>query len=162
DKNTDDSLAVIDWCSVSGCMMSADSPTLPKRSPLEGVKENSRQLRGTLAEEVASPVDSLSDAAKNLLKFHGSYQQEDRDARKRRSKEGVGKHYMFMVRCKIPGGKVTADQYLALDELADKYASGTLRFTSRQGCQLHGVLKGDLRATIKAINDSLLTTLGAC
>jgi sulfite reductase (ferredoxin) len=142
--------------------MTVDSPTLPKQSPLEAVKENSRQLRGTLPEELADAAPSLSDAAKNLLKFHGSYQQEDRDARKRRSKEGVGKHYMFMVRCKIPGGKVTADQYLALDELADKYATGTLRFTSRQGCQLHGVLKGNLRATIQSINDCLLTTLGAC
>jgi sulfite reductase (ferredoxin) len=69
---------------------------------------------------------------------------------------------MFMVRCKIPGGKLTADQYLVLDDLADRYANGTLRFTSRQGCQLHGVLKGDLRAAIKTINYALLTTLGAC
>src|SRR6188472_729444 len=133
-----------------------------KLSAFESVKETSRQLRGTLAEEVYGPAEHLSDNAKNLLKFHGSYQQEDRDARKRRSKEGVGKHYMFMVRCKIPGGKVTADQYLVLDDLADKHANGTLRFTTRQGVQFHGVLKGDLKATIKAINDSLLTTLGAC
>jgi sulfite reductase (ferredoxin) len=140
-------------------MMSA---TPPKRSPVEAIKETSQQLRGTIAAELTGPADSLSEASKNLIKFHGSYQQEDRDARKRRTKEGVGKHYMFMVRCKIPGGAVTADQYLALDELADRYANGTLRFTTRQGCQLHGVLKGDLKATIKAINDSLLTTLGAC
>jgi sulfite reductase (ferredoxin) len=133
-----------------------------KLSPVEAIKESSRQLRGTIAEELAGPAASLTEASKNLLKFHGSYQQEDRDARKRRSKEGVGKHYMFMVRCKIPGGKVTADQYLTLDDLADRYATGTLRFTTRQGCQLHGVLKGDLKATIKGINDSLLTTLGAC
>src|SRR5262249_15471747 len=122
----------------------------------------SRQLRGTVAEELAGEAPSLSEGSKNLLKFHGSYQQEDRDARKRRSKEGVGKHYMFMVRCKIPGGKVTADQYLTLDDLADRHANGTLRFTTRQGVQFHGVLKGDLKATIKAINDCLLTTLGAC
>ena len=133
-----------------------------KLSPVEEIKETSRQLRGTIAEELAGPADHLSESAKNLIKFHGTYQQEDRDARKRRSKEGVGKHYMFMVRCKIPGGKVTADQYLALDELADRYANGTLRFTSRQGIQFHGVLKGDLKATIKSINDTLLTTLGAC
>ncbi|HEX4589184.1 MAG TPA: NADPH-dependent assimilatory sulfite reductase hemoprotein subunit, partial [Gemmataceae bacterium] len=133
-----------------------------KLSPVEAIKEASRQLRGTLAEELAGPADQLSESAKNLIKFHGSYQQEDRDARKRRSKEGVGKHYMFMVRCKIPGGKVTADQYLALDELADRHANGTLRFTTRQGLQFHGVLKGDLKATIQAINETLLTTLGAC
>src|SRR5262245_35548758 len=100
--------------SLTRCPMSA---ILPKLSPVEAVKEASRQLRGTIAEELTGPVESLSEANKNLLKFHGSYQQEDRDARKRRSKEGVGKHYMFMVRCKIPGGAVSADQYLALDEL---------------------------------------------
>ncbi len=133
-----------------------------KLSPVEAIKATSRQLRGTVAEEMAGPADHLSENAKNLIKFHGSYQQEDRDARKRRSKEGVGKHYMFMVRCKIPGGKVSADQYLALDDLAERHANCTLRVTSRQGLQFHGVLKGDLKATIKAINDSLLTTLGAC
>jgi sulfite reductase (ferredoxin) len=133
-----------------------------KLSQVEMIKEDSRQLRGTVADELAGAHPSLSEAAKNLIKFHGSYQQEDRDARKRRTREGIGKHYMFMVRCKIPGGKLTADQYLALDELADRHANGTLRFTSRQGIQFHGVLKGDLKATIKAINDCLLTTLGAC
>jgi sulfite reductase (ferredoxin) len=133
-----------------------------KLSPVEAIKETSCQLRGTVAEELAGPAEHLSESAKNLIKFHGSYQQEDRDARKRRSKDGVGKHYMFMVRCKIPGGKVSAEQYLALDDLADRYANGTLRFTTRQGLQFHGVLKVDLKATIKAINDSLLTTLGAC
>src|SRR5262245_34548470 len=142
--------------------MTTQAGPTPKRSALETVKETSRQLRGTIADELTADVDHLSDAAKNLLKFHGSYQQEDRDARKNRSKAGVGRHYMFMVRCKVPGGKVTADQYLAVDELAGRYANGTLRFTTRQGIQLHGVLKGDLRATIKGINDSLLTTLGAC
>src|SRR4051812_29243956 len=136
-------------------------PLPPKPSPVEGIKENSRALRGTLATELDRNAP-FSEADKNLLKFHGSYQQEDRDARKARRMEGLGKHYMFMVRCKIPGGKVTADQYLALDELADRYANGTLRFTSRQGIQFHGVLKGDLKATIKGINDTLLTTLGAC
>src|SRR5262249_59139821 len=69
---------------------------------------------------------------------------------------------IFMVRCKIPGGKVTAAQYLALDELAGRCANGTLRFTSRQGIQFHGVLKGNLKALIAEINATLLTTLGAC
>jgi sulfite reductase (ferredoxin) len=141
-----------------------DSSTAPepKRSGVEIIKENSRQLRGTVADALASDIDHLNDADKNILKFHGSYQQEDRDARKSRRKEGTGKQYMFMVRCKIPGGKLTAAQYLAVDELAQRYANGTLRFTSRQGIQLHGVLKKGLKATIKGINDCLLTTLGAC
>jgi sulfite reductase (ferredoxin) len=126
------------------------------------MKENSRQLRGTIALELAKDVDHFGEADKNLLKFHGSYQQEDRDARKTRRKEGVGKHYMFMVRCRIPGGKLTAQQYLAMDELAGAYANGTLRLTTRQSIQLHGVLKSNLKQTIAGINHCLLTTLGAC
>src|SRR5947207_7386357 len=133
-----------------------------KRSAVEDQKESSGQLRGTIALELAAPEDHFSDASKNLLKFHGSYQQEDRDARKNRSKAGIGKHFMFMVRCKIPGGRVTTDQYLTVDDLAERYANGTLRFTTRQGIQLHGLLKGDLKNTIAGINASLLTTLGAC
>jgi sulfite reductase (ferredoxin) len=132
------------------------------RSAVEGIKENSRVLRGGIAEDVAKESDHFGEADKQLLKFHGTYQQEDRDARKARRGEGLGKHYMFMVRCKIPGGRVTAEQYLALDELADAYGNGTLRFTSRQGIQFHGVLKAHLKDTIAGINRTLLTTLGAC
>src|SRR5262249_35312871 len=134
----------------------------PKLSPVEGVKESSRQLRGSLAADLAADSDHFSEQDKQLLKFHGSYQQEDRDARKNRKRDGVGKHYFFMVRCRIPGGRLTAEQYLTVDDLAGRYANGTLRFTSRQGIQLHGVLKRDLKETIAAINHCLLTTLGAC
>src|SRR5437764_11645767 len=140
----------------------AAPPKKAERSAAEGIKESSRQLRGTISLELVNDSDRFSDQHKQLLKFHGTYQQEDRDARKTRAQTGVRKHIMFMVRCKIPGGRLTAEQYLAIDRLADRHANGTLRFTSRQGIQLHGVLKGDLKATIKAINDSLLTTLGAC
>ena len=135
---------------------------VPKRSAVEAIKENSGQLRGTIAEELAQDVDHFSEQNKQLLKFHGSYQQEDRDARKNRRRDGIGKHHMFMVRCKIPGGRLSAVQYLAVDELAGKYGNGTLRFTTRQGIQLHGVLKNHLRETIAGINQCLLTTLGAC
>ncbi len=134
----------------------------PKRSGFELVKEQSRWLRGTLAEELAQDTDHFSDNAKNLLKFHGSYQQEDRDARKKRDKAGVGKHYMCMIRLKLPGGVMTAKQFLAMDDLASQYGNNTLRFTTRQSIQFHGVLKSNLRAHIKAINDTLLTTLGGC
>src|SRR5262245_420293 len=136
--------------------------TAPLRTGFEAVKETSRPLRGPIADELVSDAEHLSDPSKNLLKFHGSYQQEDRDARKARSKVGVGKHYMFMVRCKMPGGRLTADQYLAVDELAGQYANGTVRFTTRQGIQLHGVLKKNLKETIAGINACLLSTLGAC
>jgi sulfite reductase (ferredoxin) len=142
---------------------SASSPIeTPKRSLVEAMKENSQELRGAIAQELARETDHFSEADKNLLKFHGTYQQEDRDARKTRKKDGVGKHFMFMVRCKIPGGLLTSSQYLAIDDLAGKYANGTLRFTSRQGIQLHGVLKSHLKETIAGINECLLTTLGAC
>jgi len=134
----------------------------PKRSAVEAVKENSRALRGTIALELVGDGEKFNDADKNLLKFHGSYQQEDRDARKTRRADGLGKFHIFMVRCKIPGGRLTAAQYLAVDDIASKYANGTLRITSRQGIQLHGVLKRDLKATIAGINATLLTTLGAC
>src|SRR5262249_9058907 len=137
-------------------------PEEPKLSPVEGVKSGSRQLRGTIALELAKDCDHFGEADKQLLKFHGSYQQEDRDARKSRKKDGVGKHYMFMVRCKIPGGRLTATQYLAVDDLAGKFANSTLRFTTRQGIQFHGILKTDLKNTIAGINACLLSTLGAC
>jgi sulfite reductase (ferredoxin) len=140
----------------------AEPATEPKRSAVELVKENSRALRGTIAKELAGAGEKLGEADKNLLKFHGSYQQEDRDARKARRAGGLGKFHIFMVRCKIPGGRVTAAQYLALDEMAGRYANSTLRFTSRQGIQFHGVLKANLKTTIAGINATLLTTLGAC
>src|SRR5579884_1939555 len=137
-------------------------PAKPAKSAVEGHKENGRFLRGTIADELTGAGAGFSDSNKSLLKFHGTYQQEDRDARKLRSKDGLGKHVMFMVRCKIPGGRVTADQYLALDELAEHHGNRTLRFTSRQGIQFHGVLKANLKATIAGINRTLLSTLGAC
>jgi sulfite reductase (ferredoxin) len=143
--------------------MSSDPSGESKLSPVEGHKAESRYLRGTLAAELADPaLDHLSDANKSLIKFHGSYQQEDRDARKARGKAGVGKAYMFMIRLKLPGGKLTADQWLALDDLAGKYANGTLRVTTRQSIQFHGVLKANLKATMAEINDALVTTLGGC
>ena len=148
--------------------MSADTtspsvpPETPKLSPVEAMKEQSHGLRGGIAEELTKDSDHFSESDKNLIKFHGFYQQEDRDARKTRRQGGLGKHHMFMVRCKIPGGRMTAEQYLGLDALAGTHANGTLRFTSRQGIQFHGVLKDHLRETIAGINATLLTTLGAC
>lgn len=135
----------------------------PKLSAVEHQKASSNYLRGTLAVELADPnTDHFNELNKGLLKFHGSYQQEDRDARKSRDKTGVSKVYMFMVRLKLPGGKLTADQYLTMDDICGRYANGTLRITTRQSFQLHGVLKTNLKATIQTINEALLTTLGAC
>jgi len=132
------------------------------RSAVEIIKENSRSLRGSLSLELASADDHFTDDSKQLLKFHGSYQQEDRDARKNRRSEGLGKHYMFMVRGRIPGGIMTAKQYLALDQLAETHANGTIRLTSRQSIQFHGILKNNLKGVIAGINECMLSTLSAC
>src|SRR5260370_31287720 len=107
------------------------SPAPPKLSAVELIKESSQHLRGTLAQELAAATDHFNDQDKQLLKFQGSYQQDDRDARKDRRREGGGKSYMFMIRCRIPGGRVTAEQYLALDDIAGTYANGPLRLTTR-------------------------------
>lgn len=135
--------------------------TEPKPSPVEGIKTSSRFLRGTLAEELASEADHFGEDSKQLLKFHGSYQQEDRDARKKRDKP-AGKAYMFMIRLKLPGGKLTPAQYLAMDDICEKFANGTLRLTTRQSIQFHGILKGNLKNSIAAMNDAFVSTLGAC
>jgi len=131
-------------------------------SPVEKVKEASRGLRGDLADELAADTSHFSGGAAQLLKFHGTYQQEDRDQRRERRGTDTEAAHQFMVRCKIPGGVLSGAQYLVIDQLADRYGNGTLRVTTRQGNQFHSVLKGDLKPTIRAVNDALVTTLGAC
>jgi sulfite reductase (ferredoxin) len=128
----------------------------------ETMKLESRYLRGSLAEELAQPTTHFGADDVQLLKFHGSYQQENRDARAARRAQGMEKAHEFMIRARIPGGVVGGKTYLALDDLATRYGNGTLRATTRQGFQFHGVLKGNLKATIRAINDALLSTLAAC
>ncbi len=142
--------------------MTTEPATAPKPSPVEGIKDTSRYLKGDLLEELAQDTDHFTEQSKQLIKFHGTYQQEDRDARKNRAKPGVGKAYMMMLRLRMPGGVMTAEQYLAMDGICEKYANGTLRFTTRQAIQLHGVLKGNLKATIAGINETLLSTISAC
>ena len=131
-------------------------------SKVELIKEASRGLRGTLASELAEHTEHFSGDNETLLKFHGVYAQEDRDTRRARTAAGAEPDHQFMVRAKIPGGALTGEQYLAFDDLAGRHGNGTLRFTTRQDFQLHGVLKGELRRTIRAMNDALVTTLGAC
>jgi sulfite reductase (ferredoxin) len=131
-------------------------------SAVEKVKEESHALRGNLAAELATDTGHFSAPDAQLLKFHGTYQQEDRDQRRERRGTDAAVAHEFMVRCKIPGGVLTAAQYLVIDELADRYGNGTLRVTTRQGNQFHGVLKGDLKVIIRSVNEALVTTLGAC
>lgn len=133
-----------------------------KISKVEAEKENSRYLRGTLGEQLAQDTFCFDDSVKNILKFHGIYQQDDRDFRQAQDRQGREKHFIFMIRTKTPGGKVTAAQYLKMDELADRYGNGTLRVTTRQGIQFHGVIKKNLKEVMRTLNRELITTLGAC
>lgn len=134
------------------------------RSKIEGIKEASRQLRGTIGEELHSDAIAFGDETEQLLKTHGIYQQDDRDHRKDKNPDGTpkGKQFICMVRTRVPGGKVTAKQFLDHLDLCEKYGNGTLRITTRQGFQLHGVIKNNLKAAVAGINQTLLTTLAAC
>jgi sulfite reductase beta subunit-like hemoprotein len=134
---------------------------MSKESKVEAAKREGRHLRGTIAEQLRGGGSHFDGDDVTLLKFHGTYQQDDRDVRKRRD-ESAEKAYAFMVRVALPAGALDADQYLALEEVADRWANGTLRVTTRQGFQLHGVLKRDLKATIAEVNRRLMTTLAAC
>lgn len=138
------------------------TPAPKKLSGVEALKQSSRHLRGELASELSAGGTQVSEDSYNLLKFHGSYEQYDRDTATSRKQSGVEKDYSFMVRVRMPGGKLTAAQYLALDALADNYANESLRLTTRQGVQFHGIVKHDLKSSIAAINHTLLTTLAAC
>jgi len=131
-------------------------------SKVEHIKIESHHLRGQIVEELNQETSRFSEDHVQLIKFHGMYQQEDRDLRQTRKAAGAEKAYQFMIRSRIPGGAVTAEQYLVEDDLADRYGNSSLRVTTRQGFQLHGIIKGDIRATIKSINDALLSTLAAC
>jgi sulfite reductase (ferredoxin) len=131
-------------------------------SKVEIAKRNGRRLRGSIAETLASDATHFEHDDTQLLKFHGTYQQDSRDDRRGREAAGAEKAYSFMVRVAIPAGAITADQYLGLERIADQHANGTLRVTTRQGFQFHGVLKGDLKATIAGVNQELLTTIAAC
>jgi sulfite reductase (ferredoxin) len=131
-------------------------------SKAEAIKQQSRQLRGNLARDLADTAVPFDKTGYSLLKFHGIYQGYDRDSATERKQRGDDKIWQFMVRVRIPGGRLTAGQYLALDALADTSANGSLRITTRQSIQFHGVVKSRLKAAIAEINRTLLTTLAAC
>lgn len=137
-------------------------PGPAKLSAVEQMKTESRGLRGHLAEELAEGGIQVSEEAYNLLKFHGSYEQFDRDTATDRKQHGLEKEYQFMLRVRMPGGLLTAAQYLAMDKLADDRANHTIRITTRQGIQFHGILKGELKPAIADVNATMLTTMSAC
>ncbi|MBP2000285.1 sulfite reductase (NADPH) hemoprotein beta-component [Paenibacillus shirakamiensis] len=132
-------------------------------SDVEEIKRRSMYLRGSLLETLADPITgSIPEDDNRLMKHHGSYMQDDRDLRNERHKQKLEPAYQFMLRVRAAGGVVTPEQWLMMDEVAHKYANGTIRLTTRQSFQLHGVLKWDLKNTIRAVNDALLSTLAAC
>jgi sulfite reductase (NADPH) hemoprotein beta-component len=135
--------------------MSTEAPV--KLTHNEEIKAAIPTLAGTIAATLNDAgADHFSEDDNQFLKFHGSYQQDDRDLRK------TGKKYIMMVRSRIPGGVMTASQWRVFDDLSARYGNNTMRVTTRQTIQFHGILKSNLRAVIKAINESLLSTLAAC
>lgn len=134
-----------------------------KPSSVEDTKRASRHLRGGLAEALVGDDHGLSELDQRVAKFHGIYQQEDRDARSVARLTGAKRQPTFMVRTKIPAGQMTAEQYLALDRLADDVVyNRSLRVTTRQNFQLHGLLKDDLKQAIQRVNAALVSTLCGC
>ncbi|MFP4351509.1 MAG: NADPH-dependent assimilatory sulfite reductase hemoprotein subunit [Puniceicoccaceae bacterium] len=129
----------------------------------ESIKEESRLLRGTILEGLADEMTgSISPDDTQLTKFHGIYQQDDRDVRAERRRKKLEKAFSFMIRVRVPGGVCAPEQWLDMDRLANQYANGTLKLTTRQAFQFHGVIKSVLKTTIREINEALLDTIAAC
>ncbi len=134
-----------------------------QRSGVEVIKDNSNYLHGTIERGLADPITgAISEDDTALLKFHGSYQQDDRDLRQERRRQKLEPAYSFMIRVRMPAGVCTPEQWLDLDRVANTHANGSLRLTTRQTFQLHGILKRNLKRTIREINETLLDTIAAC
>jgi len=132
-------------------------------SDVERIKSASRHLRGTLVESLANPLTgAIADDDTQLSKFHGIYQQDDRDIRSERKRQRLEPAYSFMIRARVPAGVVTTDQWLNLDRIANTHANETIRITTRQAVQFHGVIKSRLKSTIAEINQSMMDTIAAC
>ncbi len=129
----------------------------------ERIKEASDYLRGTLAHGLREEITgAIADDDQQLVKFHGMYLQDDRDLRPERTRKKMEKAFAFMIRVRVPGGVLSPQQWLALDQVARDYGNGTMRLTTRQTVQLHGVIKSNLKSTLKAIDSALLNSIAAC
>ncbi len=134
-----------------------------KLSANEYIKTRSNYLRGTIAEGLADlSTGSMVEDDQQLLKFHGTYQQDDRDIRANRRKHKLEKAYSFMIRIRVPGGVATSQQWLETDRLATQFANGTIKLTTRQAFQFHGIIKTNLKRTIAEINQAAMDTIAAC
>ncbi|MDP4878833.1 MAG: sulfite reductase, partial [Opitutales bacterium] len=143
--------------------MISDSQSAPQLHKNEGIKTRSNYLRGTILEGLADvSTGSIAADDQQLTKFHGLYQQDDRDVRNERRKHKLDKAYSFLARICLPGGVCTPEQWIVMDDLANYCAFNTLKLTTRQAFQLHGILKGNLKEVISSCNDVAMTTLAAC
>lgn len=139
------------------------SPNSAPHSDVENIKRKSDYLRGSLTETLEDRISgSIPEDDNRLMKFHGSYMQDDRDLRNERSKQKLEPAYQFMVRVRAAGGVVTPEQWLMMDDIAQQFANGTIRLTTRQSFQLHGVIKWNMKQVIQEVNEALLSTLAAC
>ena len=145
-------------------MSDTEAKAEPKLTPVEGFKTASNYLSGPIPTELVNGEPNFTGEAMQLLKHHGTYEQDDRDLRKQAKAEKVpgGKYYSMMIRAVIPGGKLTSEQMLAQLQIGDDLGNATIRLTTRQSIQWHGVLKSNLKECIARINESQLSTLAAC
>lgn len=138
-------------------------PEEPAPLTNEDIKIASNFLRGTIAEGLKDEsTGAIAAADQQLTKFHGTYMQDDRDLRDERKAQGLEPAYSFMIRCRLAGGVASADQWLQMDDLSTNLGNETMKLTTRQTFQFHGVVKGKLRPAMQAINKALMTTLAAC
>ncbi|MBU8572355.1 MULTISPECIES: assimilatory sulfite reductase (NADPH) hemoprotein subunit [Bacillus] len=132
-------------------------------SDVERIKKESDYLRGTLKEVMLDRISAgIPDDDNRLMKHHGSYLQDDRDLRNERQKQKLEPAYQFMLRVRMPGGVSTPEQWLVMDDLSQKYGNGTLKLTTRETFQMHGILKWNMKKTIQTIHSALLDTIAAC
>src|SRR5580700_1727683 len=132
-------------------------------SPTERIKQGSDALRGTLAEGLKGELSgAVSDDDQSLVKFHGMYQQDDRDRREERAEKKLERLYSFMIRLRVPGGFFTPEQWIATHHIAGENSTGVIKITTRQTLQLHGLIKSKIRPTIRAFKEASLDSIATC
>jgi sulfite reductase (NADPH) hemoprotein beta-component len=132
-------------------------------SPLEKIKEESDALRGSLADSLKDEITgAVSESDKTVIKFHGIYEQDDRDRREERAKKKLERDYSFMIRLRLPGGIMNSEQWMATDEIASAYSTGVIKITTRQTLQLHGIVKSNMKPTLKWFDKFKLDSIAAC
>src|SRR5213082_866886 len=132
-------------------------------SSVEKIKKQSNGLRGTIKESLQNEITgAISEDDQNLVKFHGMYQQDDRDRREERAEKKLERLYSFMIRLRLPGGLLTPERWEALHHIAGEFTTGVIKITTRQTVQLHGILKSHVKPTIQAFNEAKLHSIATC